>query len=236
MLVDKYHVVMRTYRDICGIARALDVIGERWALLVVRELMFGPKRFADLHRGLPGMSQNVLTQRLRELEESGVLIRRRALPPVTGLVYDLTDRGRALERVLLELGRWGSPLPPGPDSATELSADALLVALRTTFNPSAAAGLDATIQLNLPGDAFGLRVHGGHLDVVRGDEVGSDEPADAALTCSVRTVQDLVFDHRAILDAVHIGDVHVEGDIDLLDRFLRTFDDHRVEGSTRQTG
>ncbi|MGL5852342.1 MAG: winged helix-turn-helix transcriptional regulator, partial [Phycicoccus sp.] len=129
---------MRTYRDLCGIARALDVVGERWALLVVRELMFGPKRFADLHRGLPGMSQNVLTQRLRELEETNVLIRRRGLPPATGLVYELTDHGRALEPVLLALGRWGSPLHPGPGSAEELSPDALVVALRTTFDPAAA--------------------------------------------------------------------------------------------------
>ena len=97
---------MRSYRDLCGIARALDVVGERWALLVVRELLHGPKRFADLHRGLPGTSQNVLTQRLRELEDSGVLVRRRALPPASGLIYELTDHGRALEPVLLALGRY----------------------------------------------------------------------------------------------------------------------------------
>ncbi len=214
---------MRTYRDLCGIARALDVIGERWALLVVRELMFGPKRFADLHRGLPAMSQNVLTQRLRELEDSGVLTRRRGLPPATGLVYDLTDHGRALEPVLLALGRWGSPLAPGPDSATELSPDALMVALRTTFDPAAAAGLDATVQLQLPGDAFGLTVRDGRLDVVR-----EDEPADAALAATVRTVQDLVFDHRALDDAVRLGDAQVGGDTAILTRLLATFDDHRA--------
>ena len=105
-----YDRCMRSYRDLCGIARALDVVGERWALLVVRELMFGPKRFADLHRGLPGLSQNVLTQRLRDLEDSQVLVRRRALPPAAGLIYELTDHGRELEPVLLALGRWGSPL------------------------------------------------------------------------------------------------------------------------------
>src|SRR5699024_2664097 len=82
-------------RDLCGIARALDVVGERWALLVVRELLYGPKRFADLQRGLPGMSQNVLTQRLRDLEASGVLVRRRGLPPVMGQGYELTGSGRA---------------------------------------------------------------------------------------------------------------------------------------------
>ena len=209
---------MRTYLDLCGIARALDLVGERWALLVVRELLFGPKRFADLHRGLPGMSQNVLTQRLRELEESGVLIRRRGLPPATGLIYALTDHGRDLEPVLLALGRWGSPLRPGPDSASELSPDALMVALRTTFNPDAAAVLHATIHLQLPDDAFVLTVHGERLDAVRGDG-----PADAALAASVRTIQDLIFDQRALHDAVRSGDARADGDTALLTRFLATF-------------
>ena len=139
-----YDRCMRSYRDLCGIARALDVVGERWALLVVRELMFGPKRFADLHRGLPGMSQNVLTQRLRDLEDSQVLMRRRALPPAAGLIYELTDHGRELEPVLLALGRWGSPLTPQPDSAEELSPDALIVALRTTFDAERAKSLDGS--------------------------------------------------------------------------------------------
>lgn len=214
---------MRTYRDLCGIARALDLIGERWALLVVRELLFGPKRFADLHRGLPGMSQNVLTQRLRELEQSGVLTRRRGLPPATGWVYELTDRGRDLEPVLLALGRWGSPLPPRPDSAGELSPDALVVALRTTFDPMAAAGLHATVQLHLPGDAFVLTVHSERLEAVRGDG-----PADATLAGTVRTVQNLVFDKQRLDGAILSGDAHVNGDTALLIRFLATFDDHRT--------
>lgn len=214
---------MRSYRDLCGIARALDIVGERWALLVVRELLFGPKRFADLHRGLPGMSQNVLTQRLRELEESGVLTRRRTLPPATGLVYELTDRGRDLEPVLLSLGRWGSPIPPGPDSARELSPDALVVALRTTFDPRAAAGLECAVQLELPTDAFLLTVHDGRLDVARGQM-----SADVILTGSVRTIQDLVFDKRPLDDAVLSGDASAVGDTTLLNRFLVVFNDHRA--------
>lgn len=213
---------MRSYRDLCGIARALDMVGERWALLVVRELLLGPKRFADLHRGLPGMSQNVLTQRLRELEDSGVLTRRRALPPISGLVYQLTERGRALEPVLLALGRWGSPSPPGPGSAEELSPDALVVALRTTFDPAAAAGLDGTVRLELPGDAFLLTVRDGVLLTVRGDAA-----ADASLVASVRTIQDLVFDGRSLDDATRDGDARADGDTALLERLLAAFDDHR---------
>lgn len=214
---------MRSYRDLCGISRALDVVGERWALLVVRELLFGPKRFADLHRGLPGMSQNVLTQRLRELEQSGVLARRRPLPPAAGLVYELTQHGRDLEPVLLALGRWGSPLPPGPDSARELSPDALMVALRTTFDPAAAASLHGTVRVNLPTDAFVLAVHHGRLDTARGNA-----DADAVLTGTVRTIQDLVFDQRPLDDAIRSGDARADGDTTLLNRLLTTFDDHRT--------
>ncbi|MFI7078533.1 winged helix-turn-helix transcriptional regulator [Micromonospora sp. NPDC049903] len=213
---------MRSYLDLCGIARALDVVGERWALLVVRELLFGPKRFTDLHRGLPGMSQNVLTQRLRELEETGVLARHRALPPATGLIYELTDRGRALEPVLLALGNWGSRLSPQPDSAEELSPDALALALRTTFDAAAMGSVRGTVTLRLPGDAFLLTVGEGGLEAIR-----REAPADATLTATARTVQDLVFDRRELDEAVRSGAASAEGDLRLLRRLLAAFDDHR---------
>ncbi|SDU67959.1 DNA-binding transcriptional regulator, HxlR family [Jiangella alkaliphila] len=207
----------------CGIARALDVVGERWSLLVVRELLYGPKRFADLHRGLPGLSQNVLTQRLRDLEESGVLAHRSALPPIAGQVYELTERGRALESVLLALGQWGSPLPPKPGSATELSADALVVALRTTFLPEAMEGVRASVQLRLPGDAFHLTIGSEGLVAARGDM-----PADAVLTCAVRIVQDLVFAGRPLDAVVEAGLATADGDTVLLRRLLTAFDDGRT--------
>src|SRR5438874_2580370 len=101
----------RSYDDPCGVARALDLIGERWALLVVRELLHGPKRFTDLRAGLPNASQNVLSYRLRDLEQAGVLTRRRLGPPVGSWVYELTERGHALEPVLFQLGCWGSRTP-----------------------------------------------------------------------------------------------------------------------------
>lgn len=223
MREDKYTVGMRSYRDLCGIARALDVVGERWALLVVRELLFGSKRFADLQRGLPGMSQNVLTQRLRELEETGVLVRRRGLPPATAVVYELTDHGRELEPVLLALGRWGSPLPPREGSASELSADALVTALLTTFQPDATGALTGTVQLRLPGDAFTLRFHDDTLDVAR-----ADAPAEAVLEGSVLAIQRLVFDGQPLSDAVRHGDVRIDGDEAFLTRMLTAFDDHRA--------
>ena len=127
----------RRYDDPCGIARALDIVGDRWALLVVRELIFGPKRFVQLRHGLRGVSPNVLSQRLRDLEDAGVVRRDVLGPPADVPVYEVTAHGRALEPVLLELARWGSRQPitaPG-----ELSASALLLALKAVFDPPPAS-------------------------------------------------------------------------------------------------
>src|SRR5665213_1135148 len=120
----------RTYGDSCGIARALDLAGERWALLIVRELLLGPKRFTDLRTGLPRVSADVLAQRLRELEGAGLVAHRKLPPPAAAHVYELTPRGGELEPVLLALGRWGSRIPLPPACAA-LSPDGLAVALKT---------------------------------------------------------------------------------------------------------
>src|SRR6202163_1266991 len=135
----------RTYADPCGIARALDLVGERWALLVVRELVLGPKRFTDLRAGLPNLSPDVLAQRLRELEQAGIVRRRKLPPPAGSRVYELTEWGSELEPVVIALGRWGSraPFPPGD---AQLGVDAMMLALQTVFDPSAADGLSASYE------------------------------------------------------------------------------------------
>src|ERR1700728_4755327 len=156
----------RRYDDPCGIARALDVVGDRWAMLVVREVIFGPKRFSQLRDGLHGVSPNVLSQRLRDLEEAGI-VRRDALDPPAGVaVYELTPRGLALEPILLELGRWGSrePLP----AAGRLSASAVLLALKTVFDPAAAADADAVFALRIDGDWYGVTVADGSIGIAHG--------------------------------------------------------------------
>lgn len=208
----------RTYADPCGVARALSVVGERWALLVVRELLFGPKRFGDLSRGLPGMSQNVLSQRLRELEEAGVVARGRLGPPASIQVYELTERGRRLEPVLLALSAWGGRLPLS--TGGELSVDALMLALRSTFDPSAAGDLAARFELRMGDDRFRVEVTGGALTLVRG---GYPAPPDAVLTAGPATLRDLVFAGRRIADALRTGDLRVEGDRRLAERLLRCF-------------
>jgi DNA-binding HxlR family transcriptional regulator len=169
---------MRTYGDRCGVARALDVIGERWALLVVRELVLGPKRFSDLRAGLRGVAPDVLSQRLRELEDAGVL-RRTTLPPPSGArVYALTEWGQDLEPLVLGLGAWGSRAP-FPGGEAELGPDAFVIALKTLFDPAEAGGLDATFSLALGGDRFRLGVRERVLTAARGEAERADVTIEA---------------------------------------------------------
>jgi DNA-binding HxlR family transcriptional regulator len=201
----------RSYGDACGVARALDVIGERWALLVIRELLLGPKRFGDLHHGLGGMSQNVLAQRLRELEAAGVVERRRLGPPAGAWVYSLTERGAALEPVLVELGRWGRARPVAPGAP--MSLDAFALALRTTYG-GGATGVRAVLAAD--GDAIVVEPRGGALAAAR----GARADADVAAWADVATLRELAFGTLRVRDAVAAGDLRVEGDADALQRLF----------------
>src|SRR5215210_4462379 len=148
---------MRSYDDGCAAAHALDLVGERWALLVVRELLLGPKRFTDLRAGLPGTSPNVLAQRLRELEGVGVVRRRKLPPPAASRVYELTDWGLELEPVITRLGRWGARSPSRPRDA-ELGVDSLILSFQTMFDPQEAEGLGASYELRLGEESFRAEV------------------------------------------------------------------------------
>jgi DNA-binding HxlR family transcriptional regulator len=209
---------VRSYRDPCGVARALDAVGERWALLVVRELLLGPKRFTDLAAGLPGLSQNVLSQRLRELEEAGVVTRARLGPPAGSRVYRLTERGADLEPVLLALARWGSRAPLPADDA-DLSVDALALALRTTFDAAAAGDLALRATLRLGDDALRADVRDGRLALARGE---ADDPG-AVLTTDAATLRSVVFAGRPPADAERAGALRVDGDRPAALRLLACF-------------
>jgi DNA-binding HxlR family transcriptional regulator len=212
---------MRTYGDGCGIARALDLVGERWALLVVRELLLGPKRFTDLRAGLPHLSPNVLGQRLRELERAGIVKRGKLPPPAAARVYELTDWGRGLEPAVLALGRWGSRSPWRPRDA-EPSVDSLMLRLKALFDPQAAAGLSASYELRLGEHRFRVRVAGGRIDVARGS---ADPPAppDAALETDPGTLGALLRHDRQLDEALRAGDVTIEGSRPAVARFLDLF-------------
>lgn len=209
---------MRTYGDRCGVARALDVVGERWALLVVRELLLGPKRFSDLRGGLPGVSADVLSQRLRDLEEAGVVRRAKLPPPASTRVYELTDRGWELEPVILGLGRWGSgaPVPPGEP---ELGIDAAVIALKTLFEPAAAEGLSESYELNLDQQRFRVGVADGQLELARGLV---ERPA-ATIATDPATLAAVLWHGRGLAEAKRAGDIAIAGSSQAAGRFLRLF-------------
>lgn len=164
-----YEVVRdRTYGQYCGLAKALDLVGERWALLVVRELLLGPKRFTDLLDGLPGVSTNVLATRLRQLERAGVVERTRLPPPAASSVYELTAYGRGLEPAVAALGRWGAASLGPRESAQVLRSHWLALALKAFFHPEAAVGLSREYEVRLAEGAFRLALSDGSLQVVPG--------------------------------------------------------------------
>src|SRR6476661_629505 len=156
----------RSYGEACRFAHALDVVGERWGLMVVRELLLGPKRFTDLREGLPRASTNILVERLRELEERGVIRRRKLPPPYGASVYELTEWGRELEPVVTQLGAWGARSPFPPDSH-QIGADSIVLALRSLFDAEAAEGIESSYELRLGEERFLAAVAGGRLELRR---------------------------------------------------------------------
>ena len=146
----------------------MELVGERWALLVVRELMFGARRFSDLRANLPGISAKVLTERLAGLEEAGVLNRRKLPPPVSAQVYELTEWGYRAEPLVQELGRWAA-MSSRHDPTLPLSPVSLMLSMRTMFDPAKAEGMQATIGFDIGGETFVARMADGRLPIERAD-------------------------------------------------------------------
>jgi DNA-binding HxlR family transcriptional regulator len=210
---------MRTYGDGCAIARALDVVGERWALLVVRELLLGPKRHTDLRRGLPNASPNVLSERLRELERAGVIRRRKLPPPAGSRVYELTEWGIELEEMVISLGRWAARSPTPPGDAPIASVDSIILALRALFDSGAAHGLRAGYELRLGEDHFRIEVADDELEVGR----GGAHQADATIDTDPDTINAVLWGGRSLADAQRSGGMTIEGDEAAVERFVRLF-------------
>ncbi|NMO91031.1 helix-turn-helix domain-containing protein [Actinomycetospora sp. TBRC 11914] len=206
----------RDYFDGCAAAHALDLVGERWALLVVRELLLGPKRFTDLRTGLPHASPNVLSQRLRELEDAGVLRRRRLPPPAASAVYELTEWGAELEPVLQTLGRWASRSLP---EAEHIGVDSLVLSMRTMFSAEKAEGVDEVVQFVLAEQPFVARVHDGGFTMERGETA-----ADATVTVAAPEVWAAVLYTGHPLDsAISDGVLTLSGDRAAVERLLDLF-------------
>jgi DNA-binding HxlR family transcriptional regulator len=163
----------RRYDDACGTALALEFIGERWSLLIMRELVFGARRFGEIRANLPGISANVLTQRLESLEEVGILLRYRLPSPANVQVYDLTDWGREAAPLMRDLGRWAAR-SPRHDRSLFMSAASAMMSLQALIDPKRAAELPVSVAFHFPGEDFGATVTGGGILVRRGAMEASD--------------------------------------------------------------
>jgi DNA-binding HxlR family transcriptional regulator len=208
----------RWYDDACGTALALELVGERWSLLIVRELMFGPRRFGEIKANLPGISANVLTQRLESMEAAGILVRRRLPSPANVQVYDLTDWGRESEAPIRELGRWAAR-SPRHDPFAFMSTASAMVSLRTLVDPAKAASETMTIAFRFPDDAFVARVADGELLIVRDDDAGGDV-ADATFTGDTMALRRTIYGKEGVDTP---GTFAVTGDRALAARFVDLF-------------
>ncbi len=208
----------REYGQFCGLVRALEIVGERWALLIVRDLLVSPKRFTDLRQGLPRIPTNILATRLKELEQSGI-VQRRVLPrPAGSVVYALTEYGQELEEVVLRLGRWGarSLTEPGPEDI--VTVDSMIMAMRSTFRPEASQALEAGYELRLGPVVLGVRVDRGRLEVKEGTLPGADLVIETG-----PAIKALMAGELTPAEAIDAGSVRLTGDARLLSRFVETF-------------
>jgi DNA-binding HxlR family transcriptional regulator len=202
----------RSYDDACGTAHALDLIGERWALLVLRELMLGSRRFSELKADLPGISSNVLAQRLVELERRGLARKLRLPPPASVQVYEATEWGLEAEPIVQALGRWAAR-SPRHDPTLPISGVSILLSFRTMLSENRAKGIDARIGFRFGADDYVARLRKGKIKVAR----GSTDDCDVVFTAAPTALAAVVYG-GAPLDSIA-----VDGDLALAKRFTTLF-------------
>lgn len=213
----KTHVNHRWYDDACGTAFALELVGERWSLLIMRELMFGGRRFSELRASLPGISANILTRRLEGLEAAGILTKRRLAPPASVQVYALTEWGLESEPLIQELGRW-AVRSPAHDPTLPLSAVSIMMSFRTMYQRERGRLVDAPVAFSFGADRFVVTL-GDEAFVVR-----SQEPADTEVATDPVTLGAIVYGGMPVADAVAAGTLSLAGDAALVDRFIACFE------------
>lgn len=212
-------VSRRTYDQYCAVARALDVVGERWTLLLVRELLTGPKRFKDLLEGLSGIGTTLLTARLKDLEGKGILRRTTLPPPAGSKVYELTDLGRALEPVVIALSRWGLKLLDAPRPEEETRPAWAMVALQSSLELAAVPGRKEIYEFRVDGDLFHVQVEGDGAEVRQGPAADPD----LIISGDTETLLSVAAGRLTLAEAVEEGAISTEGNRDSLARCLAMF-------------
>ena len=208
----------RWYDDACGTALALELVGERWSLLIVRELMFGGRRFSDLRSGLPGVSANILARRLEGLERVGIIQRRKLPPPAPVQIYELTPWGYEAEIILQEMGRWATRSPLH-DPTLPLSAASIMMSFRTMYSREQAKGEAVTLGFRFGDEAFVVDFGPDGIRVRRGEPEGG---ALVVLT-NPMSLASVVYGGRPVSDAEAGGELILTGDRALFDRFVGWF-------------
>jgi DNA-binding HxlR family transcriptional regulator len=208
----------RAYHDACAVAHALDLVGERWALLVIRELLLGPKRFSDLRSSLPDISANVLTQRLEALEAAGIVIRRKLPPPASAWVYELTAWGLESEEIFKVLGRWAARSPQHDPSAP-ISVVSVVMSMRTMFARDRARGVSGTIGFRFRREEFVAKLDDGAFTIGRAEAAG----ADVIVEGDQNALAGAIYGGVPLKTLENAGALKVTGDRALLERYITLF-------------
>jgi DNA-binding HxlR family transcriptional regulator len=201
------HGVGRGYHQYCAVARALDVVGERWTLLIARELLLGPRRFTDLAEGVPGIGTSVLTSRLKELEQTGLVAKRTLPPPAASVVYELTDEGRELGPISASLARWGVSRLGRPRDDDQIASSWLVLGLAVTAEPDPSIP-DAIYELRIDDETFHIRTHNGRLQPAHGPA----PTADATITMTTDTLAAIASGNLALRSRRADRLIAVDGD------------------------
>ena len=209
----------KSYEQYCAVARALDVVGERWTLLIVRDLLMGPKRYTDLRVGLPGIATDILTARLRTLEEAGLVRRRNLPPPAPAAIYELTETGSRLGPAILALGQVGLATLGSPQPGEDVRPERLVVGLRVSFRREEFADLTETYELVIDDEPFTVEVSDGVVDTRPG---GASSPS-ISLATDADTFVALMTGRASAADSLTKGRARLEGDRSVLDRFIDAF-------------
>jgi len=206
-----------SYGQYCGLSRAIEAVGERWGMLVVRDLLVNAKSTADLHQGLPGVPLNLLAMRIKEMAYVGILERAETTDAAGADQYQLTEYGRRLEDILLAFGRWGSAMLAEPRVEDIVTEDSMMVSMRATFLPEAAAGRSARFEMHFGEVVIHLVIEDGQLEVGRGPLLGAPkiEPGP--------TLKDMLTREMTVEDAIATGTVNMSGDPNALDAFVSMF-------------
>jgi DNA-binding HxlR family transcriptional regulator len=206
----------RSYNQYCAVARAMDIVGERWTLLIVRELLPGPKRFKDLLKGLPGIGTNLLTARLRDLEGYGVVHRTTLPPPAASKVYELTELGRSLEPVVMSLARWGLEFLGASREEEDRQPAWAMVALRSVLKPEATGEVRESYEFRVDNEVFHVWIEDSETEVRQ----GSAADPDLVVRSDTQTLLAVAAGRTELGEAVASGAIGVEGDRDARERCM----------------